>query len=46
MLSNATVGALIRTMGPSENMIRLSLNMTAASHTCYRNEESLNVYVC
>ena len=45
MLSNATVGALVRNVGPSENMIRLSFNMAAASHTCYRNEEFQNIYV-
>ena len=39
LLSNATVGALIRNVGPSESMIRLSFNMAAASHTWFRNEE-------
>ena len=39
LLSKATVGALIRNVGPSESMIRLSFNMAAASHTWFRNEE-------
>ena len=39
LLSNVTVGALIRNVGPSESMIRLSFNMAAASHTWFRNEE-------
>ena len=39
LLSNATVGALIRNVGPSESMIRLSFNMATASHTWFRNEE-------
>ena len=39
LLSNATVGALIQNVGPSESMIRLSFNMAAASHTWLRNEE-------
>ena len=39
LLSNATVGAPIRNVGPSESMIRLSFNMAAASHTWFRNEE-------
>ena len=39
LLSNATVGALIRNVGPSESMIRLSFNMAAASHTWFRNKE-------
>ena len=39
LLSNATVGALIRNVGPSESMIRLGFNMAAASHTWFRNEE-------
>ena len=39
LLSNATVGALIRNVGPSESMIRLSFNMAAASHIWFRNEE-------
>ena len=39
LLSNAAVGALIRNVGPSESMIRLSFNMAAASHTWFRNEE-------
>ena len=39
LLSNATVGALIWNVGPSESMIRLSFNMAAASHTWFRNEE-------
>ena len=36
LLSNATVGALIRNVGRSESMIRLSFNMAAASHTWFR----------
>ena len=39
LLSNATVGALIRNVGPSESMIRLSFNMGAASQTWLRNED-------
>ena len=39
LLSNATVGAQIRNVGPSESMIRLSFNMAAVSHTWFRNEE-------
>ena len=39
LLSNATVGALIRNVGPSESMIRLSFDMAAASHTWFTNEE-------
>ena len=39
LLSNVTVGALIRNVGPSESMIGLSFNMAAASHTWFRNEE-------
>ena len=45
LLSNATVGALIRNVGPSESMIRLSFNMAAASHTWFRNEEIYHNYV-
>ena len=33
LLSNSSVGALIRNVGPSYNMIILSSNMAAVSHT-------------
>ena len=43
LLSNATVGALIRNIGPSESMIRLSFNMAAASHT-WLETRSFNIF--
>ena len=45
LLSNATIGALIRNVGPSESMIRLSFNMAAASHTWLRNEDFEHIIV-